>query len=1233
MYSSAISKNFLFGPLGPTGPIGRTGATGATGTTGATGNTGPYGKYVISTIGTTTGIILTFSDGSTSGITATLKGVTGYGNTEAPESVGEGISIVGSSSEGQLNIKGISAIGSLAITVDDSNLKIDTIYKTTVGNLYSLGLSADTLMYLKGSNLASSTRVKLDGTGNMNFQNQFFLNDSAYIRQIGPVKKNQYVGITGALENFTIGTTGGIYVDLENGGMYLVKTPIGIAGFTGSFKQNEILNATLIVESDEIWKFPENVYFSENENYFTCGKSIVNIFTFDAGSNWYATVSQRGLDVEFLNACKSSFGKGSCCYTKYPENTKNCVEYVTQDECQLLSGEFTALSSCSQTCAQGGICCSNGQCLADVDVEECAFFGGKFYSTIGCSTYPNNPAGPNYGYPIEAGRLCFDTCEIEKLACCKDGNCIGDDLSRIQCELILGGKSFTGGDCSTINCCENNIGAGACCVCTNVAGTPSHECKDDLTKSQCTKYAKSINPAYTGIFMGEGERCENLNCDCSCSNIPPENPNVPCCKTNGSCVDIPLSQCVLSGGIPGQVGEVCTPTLCAENTGACCNGTDCSIKTYAACSTAGGVYKGNGVPCDATTCAEKTGACCVGAVCTTKTSAECSAASGVYKGDDVACTVTICQESTGACCNGTTCSTKTSVACLAGGGVYKGNNVPCTLTTCSGESGDTDNGDGDPSNPSGPDPNGGPGGGGGPDGGKQTGGGPGGGSGGGPGDGETGPPANICPSCNYTGWGKEIIADEPLDGGATGPVKLPDGSYNPAGDLGNLANYTNRCCYRHKNPYYYDGEYKSPCADSIIPGWKQEPPDGGPSGEPGQDEGAQFATMPNCGVGAGCPDFSNVLCRMDCYEEMMKFFVCCKSKKIMTSGTSEEKEALCPGHGDCPFSGAVPGEDCSEILNNANNNLGCPFDFGTDPCKFAENLPDSFTDLFKDKPSNVKFECYCPKKVGPKCTPFPCALYKEPPCKGLNDPSTQTGLGPDGDKGPGGGGDGTDWELGGNGPRCKGGNKNGEGGGKGQGSGNGNIDYGKCCGNSENGGVINADDKTAPENNTGYCLANGICGMFCQNDTVCMFMKDPCYNQFIKDWDKTQGGSDGFGTQGPITYPAPGTSDDPKESPPVWHVTGCPKCAPGGWTKEASYPDWSTYDPKNPGKGVPTIDMPGRMGISCNGKFGSPLPPTTSSPFTTNDTAITFVKIYNNDKTYDCVPIVTEPDMSAYELC
>jgi hypothetical protein len=499
--------------------------------------------------------------------TNTFSGDTGYGNTQVPESVGGGTSILGSSSEGQLNIKGISGIGSLVVSATDNNLSIDTIYKSTFGNVYSVGLSADTLMYLKEPNLASSTRVKMDGTGDLDFQNQFYLNDSALIKYVGPVKKNQYVGITGAIDNFTDGTTGGIYIDLENGGFYVVNTPIGIAGFTGSFKQNEIINATLLLSSDNIWKFPENVYFEEGQNYLTCGKSIVNIFSFDSGQNWYAVVAQRGLDLNYtekfitttkvikeaptpkvtgidfitpgtqlasqklpasqqiglqnqivsseattnvkrvieFNTCVPALSTGSCCYIKYPENSINCLDYVTKDECDSFSGQYNPLKSCSDSCGfTFGLCCSNGNCIEGVSVEECNFFGGNYYAGITCGSYPNTTSGPNYGEPIETGRLCYNPCEADKIACCKDGICLGSNYSRIQCELILGGKAFTGGDCSTINCCENNVGRGACCACA----AKDLLCFDDLTPAECA------SAEYDGIFMGEEERCENVNCKC-----------------------------------------------------------------------------------------------------------------------------------------------------------------------------------------------------------------------------------------------------------------------------------------------------------------------------------------------------------------------------------------------------------------------------------------------------------------------------------------------------------------------------------------------------------------------------------------------------------------------------------------------------------------------------------------------------------------------------------------------
>ena len=515
-------------------------------------------------------IAINLSDGSIIGVTGDFSGSDYYENTSTPESVGDGIEILGSSTEGQLNIKGISGTGSLVVSATDNNVSINTIYTSTVGNVYSVGLSADTLMYLKENDLASSTRVKMDGTGDLNFQNQFYLNDSALIKYVGPVKKNQYVGITGAIDNFTQGTTGGIYIDLENGGFYVLNTPIGIAGFTGSFKQNEIISASLLLTSDNIWKFPENVYFEQGENYLTCGKSLLNIFSFDSGQNWYAVVAQRGLDLSYtekfitttktitpviteagpevvdpfgkqfgtttqkffasqkinsqnqfvssggktitnvkriaeFDTCVPALSTGSCCYVKYPENTINCIDYVTKDQCDSFGGQYNPLVSCENSCGfTFGLCCSNGNCIENVSVDECNFFGGNYYAGITCGTYPNISNGPNYAEPIESGRLCFNPCENEKVACCKDGVCIGDNFSRIQCELILGGKAFTGGDCSTVNCCEKNIGRGACCACA----AKDLLCFDDLTPAECA------SAEYDGIFMGEEERCENVNCKC-----------------------------------------------------------------------------------------------------------------------------------------------------------------------------------------------------------------------------------------------------------------------------------------------------------------------------------------------------------------------------------------------------------------------------------------------------------------------------------------------------------------------------------------------------------------------------------------------------------------------------------------------------------------------------------------------------------------------------------------------
>ena len=70
------------------------------------------------------------------------------------------------------------------------------------------------------------------------------------------------------------------------------------------------------------------------------------------------------------------------------------------------------------------------------------------------------PSGPNYAPEISDGRFCYDFCD-EPVACCVDGTCIGDNITRIQCEFIYGGKSFAGVTCENgdisdpnLSCCE-----------------------------------------------------------------------------------------------------------------------------------------------------------------------------------------------------------------------------------------------------------------------------------------------------------------------------------------------------------------------------------------------------------------------------------------------------------------------------------------------------------------------------------------------------------------------------------------------------------------------------------------------------------------------------------------------------------------------------------------------------------------------------------------------------------
>jgi spore coat protein A len=78
-------------------------------------------------------------------------------------------------------------------------------------------------------------------------------------------------------------------------------------------------------------------------------------------------------------------------------------------------------------------------------------------------------------------------------------------------------------------------------------------------------------------------------------------------------------------------------------TGACCQGSTCSLQTPNACLALPGAYQGDGTSCSPNPCFVPTGACCAAnGTCTEGTQSACTSAGGAYQGDGSACAGTDC---------------------------------------------------------------------------------------------------------------------------------------------------------------------------------------------------------------------------------------------------------------------------------------------------------------------------------------------------------------------------------------------------------------------------------------------------------------------------------------------------------------------------------------------------------------------------------------------------------------
>ena len=604
MSSSAIGTIYVRGLSGPDGNLGNTGNTGNTGSTGSTGNTGPLGAYYTGYVFNGNSVTITLSNGTTFELTGTFKGATtldqGIG-VATGSNTGSGQILLSSVAGGTFLFKGLCAYGSLRASYTGANneyISIDSIYFGTdqIGNVDPTTLSARELIYLStkvlgaGADLTHRTDLGINGIcgafdfaytsyGGASSDTSNHLNTSSKILNLGPIPIGRVSGLTSTnvIVPNGFGTTLGVFLDAGAAGTFVCKTPIGIQGITGPFKKNEVASISILIDSDNVWKFPSNVYFEPDQNYLSCGKNLIGLFTYDGGETWIASVSHRGHGIfNPRYQCIPGYLYGSCCY-QTASGRLTCDDYVTRQQCDNVFGIFHPGMPCQEACGNDvSVCCTNGKCTENISITECESFGGSYWAGYTCGF-----AGGTLNYPEgelnetqlrQQGRFCYDNCNTDDVAvCCKNGQCLGN-YTRVQCELILGGRSLTAGSCNDVDCCDYIPTDAACCICTtNTDGSVTSTC-DFLSYQECNSRG--------GNYMGPGKQCNDVACGCICGDTVTQ-PTGSCCKET-QCLtsdgNITQAECSAQGGSWTQGGN-CTNCEAQSEPGICCKDGSCTNAT------------------------------------------------------------------------------------------------------------------------------------------------------------------------------------------------------------------------------------------------------------------------------------------------------------------------------------------------------------------------------------------------------------------------------------------------------------------------------------------------------------------------------------------------------------------------------------------------------------------------------------------------------------------------------
>lgn len=522
-----ISGATIYGLKGNTGPTGPTGPS-------IKGPTGSTAELILSNITIVDKKLINyFTDGSTLGVTGTLKGITGNtviyldGKTG---STGSGFIFYSSEPENKnitiRKIKGTTGSRAYVNLIDsDESITIDVqrydgeinyssgivtqiVTSNFAGNFVGATLSSinygsnlNVISVLKSS-VYEKTKSPSGNTGSLTYT----ANSDRIIINLDPVNTyNNFSDRNSLAKIFSIDLnqfgSREIEVILENPPQYPIGFSLHIRNGPGISNVSDFSKLIFKTKNNRPVLFPLNkqpCIYRENENYVIHFISIKDnwygyIFGKVSGNeNYFCNNNYQNLTQSSLNAIQFYNGlTGSCC------TINGTCEITSKINCD---GYFNGIGT---TCGVGitGICYSNlGSCCVKNIVD------GKFnvYCIENISAY----------------------------------DCLA--LQTKSVETIFSGNGKT---CKDINCQNSFNDVGACC-------DGKGKC-DQLNEIECVSTG--------GEFLGKGTLCYYNGLTPICSEGIGA-----CCSITGSCSNITASACFSGGGYFQGNGTTCAGVTCTN---------------------------------------------------------------------------------------------------------------------------------------------------------------------------------------------------------------------------------------------------------------------------------------------------------------------------------------------------------------------------------------------------------------------------------------------------------------------------------------------------------------------------------------------------------------------------------------------------------------------------------------------------------------------------------------------